>query len=118
MNHLIGAGQAGAHQNMNIVETYGPFLPYLRRFSRALMGSQDEGDKYVRIALEALAAGEASIDAKLPPKIALYNMFLGIWNSTGAQLEDAPTDGSLDRLRKLAPHRGKPFYGKRLKLCQ
>ncbi len=88
---------------MNIVDTYGPFLPYLRRFSRALMGSQAEGDKYVRIALEALVAGDVSINSKLPPKIALYNMFLGIWNSTGAQLEAAPSDASPDRLRKLAP---------------
>ncbi len=88
---------------MNILDTYGPFLPYLRRFSRALLGSQAEGDKYVRIALEALVAGDASIDAKLPPKVALYNMFLGIWNSTGAKLEDQPSEGSLDRLRKLAP---------------
>jgi len=40
---------------MNLVETYGPYLPYLRRFARAITGSQASGDTYVRTALEALA---------------------------------------------------------------
>jgi len=72
---------------MSLVETYGPHLPYLRRFARALTGSQSTGDTYVRTSLEALAAGEAQVDSDLPPKVALYQMFLGIWANTGAQLE-------------------------------
>ena len=72
---------------MNLVETYGPYLPYLRRFARAITGSQASGDTYVRTALEALAAGEADINGDMPPKIALYRMFLGIWSTTGAALE-------------------------------
>ena len=90
---------------MNLVETYAPYLPYLRRFSRALTGSQSSGDRYVRTALEALVAGEAEIDESLSPKVALYQMFLGIWNSTGAQLETQ--SGEIqepgDRIRQLTP---------------
>jgi len=50
---------------MSLVETYGPHLPYLRRFARALTGSQSTGDTYVRTSLEALAAGEAQVDSAL-----------------------------------------------------
>ena len=90
---------------MSLVETFAPHLPYLRRFSRALTGSQLDGDRYVRTALEALVAGEATIDSKLPPKESLYRMFLGIWTVTGAQLEaDSSDDASAaDRVRRLTP---------------
>ncbi len=91
---------------MSLVETYGPYIPYLRRFARALTGSQPSGDTYVRTALEALAAGETDIDADLHPKIALYRMFLGIWSTTGAQLEakqDIEGSTAAQRVSKLAP---------------
>ena len=90
---------------MSLVDTYAPFLPYLRRFSRALTGSQASGDRYVRTALEALVVGDAAIDDSLAPKTALYRMFLGIWSTTGAQLEE-PAEGSettTDRIRRLTP---------------
>jgi len=90
---------------MSLVETVGPFLPYLRRFSRALTGSQADGDTYVRIALEAVVAGSVEIDPDLTPKIALYRMFLGIWNSSGAQLEPAGGEGEAasEIVRRLTP---------------
>jgi len=91
---------------MSLVETYGPYLPYLRRFARALTGSQSSGDTYVRTALEALAEGEANVDGNLHPKIALYQMFLAIWSTTGAQLEtEGEVEGSaaVQRVSKLTP---------------
>ncbi|MGB3456846.1 MAG: response regulator [Litorimonas sp.] len=90
---------------MSLVDTYAPYLPYLRRFSRALTGSQADGDRYVRTALEALVAGDAAIDESLSPRTALYRMFLGIWGSTGAQLE-TPADAAdtpSERIRRLTP---------------
>jgi len=95
---------------MSLVETYGSFLPYLRRFSRALTGSQASGDNYVRVALEALAAGEADIQKELSPKIALYRMFLGIWSTSGGMLEDkSGTLPSEDRIRRLTPRSRQAF---------
>ena len=90
---------------MNLVETFAPHLPYLRRFSRALTGSQVEGDRYVRTALEALVAGEAIIDETSSPKLSLYRMFLSIWSVTGAQLETEPNNAptAADRVRRLTP---------------
>ena len=72
---------------MSFVETFGPHLPYLRRFARALTGNQRDGDTYVRTTLTGLASGEVSVDETLPPRLALYQMFLGIWSGTGAKLE-------------------------------
>ena len=42
---------------MNITHALAPHLPYLRRYARALTGSQNSGDAYVRAALTALARG-------------------------------------------------------------
>ncbi len=96
---------------MTLVETYAPYLPYLRRFSRALTGEQSSGDQYVRVALEALVSGDASIEQGLPPKAALYRLFLGIWNSSGAQLESPndDDDAPAGRIRKLTPQYRQAF---------
>lgn len=90
---------------MSLVEKFAPHLPYLRRFSRALTGSQAEGDKYVRTALEALVAGEAEVDDSLSSKASLYRMFLAIWSVTGAQLETTANDdpAAAARVRRLTP---------------
>lgn len=90
---------------MSLLELYAPHLPYLRRFSRGLTGSQADGDRYVRMALEALVAGDTQFDTSLAPKLALYRMFVGIWSVTGAQLEpEAAEDRSpAGRVRKLTP---------------
>lgn len=96
---------------MSLVEKLAPHLPYLRRFSRALTGSQFDGDRYVRTALEALVAGDTQISDDLTPKVALYRMFLGIWSTTGAQLEKEAVDGetAADRVRRLTPRSRQAF---------
>lgn len=90
---------------MSLVDTFAPYLPYLRRFSRALTGSQAEGDRYVRTALEALVAGDVTVDSTVSPKVALYQMFLGIWNVTGAKLEAqaGSEEDAVNRIRRLTP---------------
>lgn len=91
---------------MSLVEKYAPHLPYLRRFSRALTGSQSTGDTYVKTSLEALVAGKASLNEDLTPKTALFQMFLGIWNSSGGLLEVSSEHSEStvsERVNKLAP---------------
>jgi DNA-directed RNA polymerase specialized sigma24 family protein len=58
-----------------------PHLPNLRRLARALTGSQDSGDAYVAATLQALIDSPAALDSGLPPKIALFQMLCGMWNS-------------------------------------
>jgi DNA-directed RNA polymerase specialized sigma24 family protein/CheY-like chemotaxis protein len=66
---------------MSISQEIAPHLPHLRRFSRALSGSQDSGDAYVVAVLEALVADPAIFPAGMSPRIGLYHLFLKIWNS-------------------------------------
>ncbi len=97
---------------MSLLARLAPHLPYVRRYARALTGDQATGDNYVRVALEALAAGEAQLDSGLTPRVALYRVFHAIWCSTGAQLE-APDDGEHDdtahRLLRIAPRSRQAF---------
>lgn len=92
---------------MSMAESLGPHLPYLRRYARALTGSQQSGDAYVRASLEALVEGDQSLDADLAPRVALYHLFHAIWITTNDDAPAAaPTDPDAapeDRLMTLAP---------------
>jgi len=95
---------------MGLLTKLAPHLPYVRRYARALTGDQSTGDQYVRVALEALAAGEQSLDENVSARVALYRVFHAIWSSTGARLEARADDPGLassheppQRLMRIAP---------------
>jgi CheY-like chemotaxis protein/DNA-directed RNA polymerase specialized sigma24 family protein len=67
---------------MTIADAFAPHLPYLRRYARALTGSQPTGDACVRAALAALLAGKSQLASDLPPRVALYRLFHAIWLSS------------------------------------
>ncbi|MDP3175375.1 response regulator [Phenylobacterium sp.] len=100
---------------MNLLARLAPHLPYVRRYARALTGDQTTGDHYVRVALEALAAGERVLEANLTPRVALYHVFHAIWCTSGAQLEDTPlddggpSDDTTRRLMRIAPRSRQAF---------
>ena len=90
---------------MTISKEIAPQLPYLRRFARALSGSQTSGDAYVVATLEALIEDPASFPRNMPARSALYHIFLKLWSSMSAKLEPGgapqtdprgPADGSPD----------------------
>jgi CheY-like chemotaxis protein len=66
---------------MSIAATVAPELPMLRRFARLLAGSQASGDAYVVATLEALGADPSAFPSQLPPRQALYKLFLKLWSS-------------------------------------
>ena len=66
---------------MNISQEIAPHLPYLRRFARALCGSQTSGDAYVVATLEALIADTDSFPTTMSPKVGLYHLFMASWAS-------------------------------------
>jgi len=86
---------------MTITEALAPHLPYLRRYARALTGSQSSGDAYVRAALTALLAGKSDLARDLPPRVALYRLFTKIWNSVAVN-DNRATEGVLPGEQKLA----------------
>jgi CheY-like chemotaxis protein len=100
---------------LSLLARLAPHLPYVRRYARALTGDQTTGDHYVRVALEALAAGDRVLEASFTPRVALYHVFHAIWCSSGAQLEPAQEDESLlsddttRRLMRIAPRSRQAF---------
>lgn len=66
---------------MSLAETIAPQLPYLRRFARALTGSQESGDAYVVAVLETLVADPQSFPQSQTKRVGLYKCFLKVWNS-------------------------------------
>ena len=95
---------------MSLVQKLGPHLPFLRRYARALTGTQKSGDSYVKAALQALASGTHELD-DLPPRVALYRLFHAIWGATGAQLETAPESANTisERVLRIPPRHRQAF---------
>ncbi|WP_260598384.1 response regulator [Sphingomonas endolithica] len=67
---------------MSLGQQLAPHLPFLRRYGRALTGSQTHGDRYVRATLEAIVAAPAEFPRDVDPRLGLYRMFQAIWAST------------------------------------
>ncbi len=74
---------------MSLAKDIAPHLPYLRRFARALSGSQASGDAYVVALLEAMVADPAPASRDLPARIFLYKKFVQLWSSTNVPLNGA-----------------------------
>ena len=66
---------------MSTSQSVAQHLPYLRRYARALSGSQASGDAYVAATLEALIQDPKVLDSTSSTRIGLYQLFTKIWNS-------------------------------------
>jgi DNA-directed RNA polymerase specialized sigma24 family protein len=64
-------------------------LPFLRRYARALTGSQSSGDAYVTAVLEAMLEDPGNLPDGEDPRVGLYRAFTKIWNSV-------PVNGAAD----------------------
>lgn len=97
---------------MSLVARLAPHLPYVRRYARALTGDQTTGDTYVRVTLEALAAGQKQLPTEVSPRVALYHVFHAIWSSSGAKLEQPNAvagEQAADRLMRISPRSRQAF---------
>ncbi|MEO5706610.1 MAG: response regulator [Alteraurantiacibacter sp.] len=77
---------------MTIGAEVAAHLPYLRRYARALCGSQASGDAYVRATLEAALADNTLAKSLAGGRVPLYRAFSRLW--TSAQVESASVNGS------------------------
>jgi CheY-like chemotaxis protein len=97
---------------MSVSQSIAPHLPTLRRFARSLSGSQESGDAYVVALLEALVENPSMFPMDIDPKIALYRLFLKIWNSVDTNtFSDLNVEGSnsLRGLQTLTPRPRQAF---------
>src|SRR5713101_8789270 len=97
--NLMEIEREGSVPNTSTVAQY---LPFLRRYARALTGNQASGDAYVAATLEALIADRSIIDDARGPRVALYRLFTKIWNSVSVNDTRSSAEGTLPGEQKLA----------------
>lgn len=94
---------------MSVSDQISVQLPYLRRYARALTGSQQSGDAYVRATLEAALADQSLRADIARSRAALYGAFTRIWATShvdepvGADHGDLHEQAAQTRLATIAP---------------
>ncbi|PVH29147.1 response regulator [Pararhodobacter oceanensis] len=77
--------------DQSLASVVAELLPFLRRYARALTGSQQTGDRLAATTLEALLTDRSIFDTASSPKVALFGAFHSIWGSVGAPVQDGET---------------------------
>ena len=97
-------------KNMSIGENVAANLPYLRRYARALTGSQQTGDAFVRATLEAALADDDLKASLEGGRVPLYRAFNKVWSNAYLEVSandadgaDLPDDVEADRLQTVTP---------------
>jgi DNA-directed RNA polymerase specialized sigma24 family protein len=99
---------------MSLSTRIAPHLPYLRRFSRAVTGSQTSGDAYVAATLEALIADLSIFPESSNDRIALYKLYSALFSSSAIRVPE-PTSSfpwesrAAANLANLAPRPRQAF---------
>ena len=77
-------------------------LPLLRRYARALTGSQASGDAYVAAMLEAMLGDPSVLDESHGPRVGLFRLFTQIWNSVSVNDDAEVTTLPMPPERRLS----------------
>lgn len=93
---------------MSLSATIAPHLPYLRRFSRAVSGSQESGDAMVAAMLEAIIADAGIFPQASSDRIALYKVFAKLFTSVAIRVPEEEPQAAWEahaaaNLNALAP---------------
>ncbi|NPD13928.1 response regulator [Xinfangfangia sp. D13-10-4-6] len=88
-------GQAAPGEDLS--QAISRELPFLRRYARALTGSQSSGDRYAMATLEAILADPAALQTGLTVRVGLFSVFHSVWQNA-----DAPVAKAEDRLAAAA----------------
>lgn len=94
---------------MSLGEQVARNLPYLRRYARALTGSQKTGDAFVKATLEAAVADDGLKASLANGRVPLYRAFNKVWSSAYLEVADGSAGGSEHeiaaniRLRAVTP---------------
>jgi CheY-like chemotaxis protein/DNA-directed RNA polymerase specialized sigma24 family protein len=95
---------------MSIGAEVAAHLPFLRRYARALTGSQSTGDAFVKATLEAALADRDLADSLKGGRVPLYAAFNKLWSSAYLEVgaDDSDADGlheaaAQDQLKRITP---------------
>jgi CheY-like chemotaxis protein/DNA-directed RNA polymerase specialized sigma24 family protein len=79
---------------MSLGQKLAPHLSLLRRYARALTGSQTSGDAYVRATLQSIIESPQEFP-DVDPRLGLYRLFHRIWSSSRDDQTSAIIHGDL-----------------------
>ncbi len=85
---------------MSLGQDLAPHLPFLRRYARALTGTQGHGDAFVKATLEAIVAAPGEFPRDVDPRLGLYRTFHAIWSS--ANIEEDPGAADAENAEGIA----------------
>ena len=93
-------------ENSSVRSAFAPFLPHLRRYARALMGSQRSGDAYVRLTLETMLTTETRDTiqqsvTEIGAKPALFRLFANVSKTAAIAGPDDLPRGAMQALLLL-----------------
>ncbi|WP_454597503.1 response regulator [Qipengyuania sp. SM2507] len=94
---------------MSLGDQIAKNLPYLRRYARALTGSQATGDAFVRATLEAALADEDLKRSLDGGRVPLYRAFNKVWSSAYLETPEPASESSAHeqaasgRLKAITP---------------
>ena len=92
---------------MSLGDQIAKNLPYLRRYARALTGSQATGDAFVRATLEAALADDQLKASLEGGRVPLYRAFNKVWASAYMDVPEPVGEGhegaAQDRLKSITP---------------
>jgi len=99
---------------MSLSAAITPHLPYLRRFARAVSGSQESGDAMVAAMLEAIIADRSIFPEASNDRISLYKIFAKLFTSVGIRVPASEPESAWERsasanLGALAPMQRQAF---------
>jgi DNA-directed RNA polymerase specialized sigma24 family protein len=99
---------------MSLSASIAPQLPYLRRFSRAVSGSQTSGDALVAAVLEAIIADVSVFPDASSARVALYKAFAKLYGTIAVRVPQvSPVSGwekhAAANLSALAPRARQAF---------
>ena len=96
---------------MSVSQAVAVNLPFLRRYARALTGSQVTGDTFVRATLETALADDDVRASLGGGRVPLYQIFNTVWSSAYLEVSPAGSTGGIGQheaaaqgqLRKITP---------------
>lgn len=109
MHSLVHSEDTGGGDRSRQRDAIVRHISYLRRYARALSGSQQAGDQYVRLCLETLVEEPERLDAGPFLRLQLYRLFHQTWKGVADGISphglpfDIATDGFQSRLTALPP---------------
>jgi len=91
---------------MTLSQSVRDYVPGLRRYARALTGSQESGDAYVAATLEALVKAPELLEEDPDTHVELFRVFSRIWNSVSLNsasdsVNPAPAERRITQLSSL-----------------